>query len=144
MADGKLPETRVLVCGGRDYATHRHDFNHQRFMTAELFRVLDEVHTSVNIGCIIQGVGGNADRLAADWAQGKMIPCVYWPARWQHEGDSAGPRRNAKMLTLLPQLVVAFPGGPGTKNMCELAQRAGVLVWSYTTSAKFKMPKAPL
>lgn len=42
---------------------------------------------------------------------------------------AAGPMRNAAMLAKYkPHRVVAFPGGDGTKNMIELAEREGVEV----------------
>jgi len=40
----------------------------------------------------------------------------------------AGPERNAAMLGLGPDLVVAFPGGSGTAGMVRLAKAAGVEV----------------
>jgi len=50
-------------------------------------------------------------------------------AQWDKYGKAAGYRRNARMLEHpAPDLVVAFPGGPGTANMVMLAKRAGIPV----------------
>lgn len=56
------------------------------------------------------------------------------PAQWTKYDNSAGPIRNALMVDpehmgqFLPERVVAFPGGPGTANMCKLAHYAGIPV----------------
>ena len=44
-------------------------------------------------------------------------------------GAAAGPVRNGEMLSRgKPDVVIAFPGGRGTANMCEQAMTAGVRV----------------
>lgn len=49
-------------------------------------------------------------------------------ANWEAFGAAAGPVRNRWMLDLEPDLVIAFPGGKGTKNMIEQAKKRGVPV----------------
>lgn len=50
-------------------------------------------------------------------------------ADWEDLGRKAGPIRNQRMLDDgRPELVVAFPGGPGTAHMCRIAREAGVEV----------------
>lgn len=54
------------------------------------------------------------------------------PEMWRRLGPSEGPRRNSRMLAKEPRptLVIALPGGPGTKNMVTQARKAGVrVVW---------------
>ena len=48
---------------------------------------------------------------------------------WDELGKKAGPLRNQRMLEEgKPELVVAFPGGGGTKDMVRRAVKAGVSV----------------
>jgi hypothetical protein len=51
------------------------------------------------------------------------------PAKWKQYGNWAEMNRNIKMLVEhRPDLVIAFPGGSGTANMCRLAEDDGVPV----------------
>lgn len=118
---------KVLVCGGRNYK----DKN-------KVFDTLDRLHNQRPIEMIVHGGAGGydersepygADQIAEEWAALNKIPTSVYNADWKNEGRSAGPKRNARMLQQeLPHGVVAFPGGPGTKNMIELAEKAGVPV----------------
>jgi hypothetical protein len=57
--------------------------------------------------------------------------CEVYRAEWSTHGRSAGPRRNALMLDReRPVLVVAFPGGTGTRDMVRRARAAQVPVLS--------------
>jgi len=48
---------------------------------------------------------------------------------WDELGKKAGPLRNQRMLDEgKPDLVVAFPGGGGTKDMVRRAVSAGVAI----------------
>lgn len=110
---------RVLVCGGRN------------FDDADLVRrTLDAIHSETPISVIIEGGASGADRLAFRWAsEGNRCGTETYAADWPGLGRSAGPRRNAKMLSDgKPDLVVAFPGGNGTLDMVTKARRAGVRV----------------
>ncbi|HVM95122.1 MAG TPA: hypothetical protein VMT89_01980, partial [Candidatus Acidoferrales bacterium] len=50
-------------------------------------------------------------------------------ADWRRNGRAAGPIRNQQMLTEgKPDLVVAFPGGRGTRDMVNKAKAANVAV----------------
>jgi hypothetical protein len=110
---------RLLVCGGRDFT--------RRVL---LFKTLDDLHAQHQFRDFIQGGARGADALAKLWA--KTHPeIVRWECRanWTAYGNAAGPIRNTKMLTWLPDLVVAFPtGGPGTADMMTKARSAGVPV----------------
>lgn len=111
--------TRVLVCGGRDYAD-----------TDRVFAVLDVVRQHVGPLTIIQGGAGGADRSARRWAQqhrGTVL--VTENADWRQYGRAAGPLRNAKMIAEhRPDVVLAFPGGRGTADMVRKARAAGIEV----------------
>lgn len=104
---------RVLVCGGRGFAD-----------TDAMTAALGPLHPEI----VIHGGASGADALAGAWAAGRNVPCMVFPAHWV-QGRSAGPRRNAWMVTYgKPDLVVAFPGGRGTENMVRTARAAGVEV----------------
>ena len=109
---------KVLVCGGRDYKD-----------TAKLFLVLDKLHEETPISLVIQGKANGADSLAKQWAELREIDCDSYPAKWSEHGKFAGPTRNIEMLQKgKPDLVVAFPGGNGTRHMVNISKNAKVKV----------------
>jgi len=108
---------RVIVCGGRNFMDWDRGY-------AEL----DRIHAERPIQIVIHGNARGADSMADCWARRRKIPCWPVPAEWSRYGKSAGPKRNAKMLGLKPQQVIAFPGGSGTRDMVKRARAAGVEV----------------
>jgi predicted polyphosphate/ATP-dependent NAD kinase len=122
---------RVLVTGGRDYQDR-----------ATVYRVLDELHASRGIECVIEGGATGADEAAALWAENTdQIHHVQVPANWKLHGKAAGPIRNAEMLRHNPSLVIAFPGGKGTADMVAKARRAKVEVWTVAVPARSAVPQ---
>jgi hypothetical protein len=110
--------TRLLVTGGRIYWDEE-----------ELYRVLDEIAEQRHISVLIHGDAAGADTLAGSWARDRGIPIIAVPADWQRHGRRAGPIRNRLMLEQCgPDLVVAFQGGRGTRDMIRIAQQAGIEV----------------
>lgn len=106
--------TRVLVCGGRNYA----DANR---MYAEL--------SALDITCLAHGGARGADWLAHEYTTNFNLNEREFPADWEQYGKAAGPIRNQQMLDeFKPELVVAFPGGKGTAHMVAIARKAGVPV----------------
>ena len=106
----------VLVCGGRDYTDEK-----------RLFDLLDFNRGKIRM--IVHGAAKGADTLAGKWAATRLVPCLRVPAEWEKFGKRAGAVRNRLMLALVEvDLVVAFPGGAGTKMMMELARKDGVRV----------------
>jgi len=104
---------RVLICGGRD------------FSNLDLFnKVMQQVQPWLAKDfCIINGFARGADRMAHIWAFDKGVPSLCVPANWNYYGSKAGSIRNEWMLEYCnPDLVIAFPGGSGTKNMILLAK----------------------
>ena len=74
---------------------------------------------------------GGADILAENWAKKNEIPYFGFPARFATgtRGSAEGPLRNQRMLDIVkPDLVVAFPGGRGTKNCVEEAEKRGIKI----------------
>lgn len=110
--------TRVLVCGGRDFADQ-----------ALLFGALDMQAKTVGIQTILQGGADGADHLARLWCHSRQCRMENYPAKWKQYGRSAGPRRNQQMLEEgKPDIVFAFAGGRGTADMMRRAKAAGVSV----------------
>lgn len=98
---------KVLVSGGRKYSNIN-----------RLFEYLDELDEEIVISEIIQGGATGADSLAKRWADAKGIPTQTFMADWARYGNGAGNIRNQEMLDVAkPDLVVAFPGNEGTKDM---------------------------
>ena len=76
---------------------------------------------------IAHGDAPGADTMAGNWANWHLIKVTRFPAEWRKYGKSAGPVRNQKMIDEgKPDLVVAFPGGNGTADMCRRAGDAGI------------------
>jgi hypothetical protein len=55
------------------------------------------------------GDGKGADRLAAAWAERRMVPQIAFSLD-SRLGQRAGFKRNEQMLSLKPRYLVAFPG----------------------------------
>jgi len=109
---------RVLVCGGRDYSDE-----------ATLNSTLSELHRDIGFHTLVHGDASGADRLAGLWANANgKVKVETYPANWSKHGKSAGPKRNALMLSSDIDLVVAFSGGRGTSDMIRKAKAAGVQV----------------
>ena len=109
---------RVLVCGGRNY----HDQEH-------VWTTLSELNAKQPIGLLIHGAATGADRLAQAWALSRLIPDREFDSNWPKYGGAAGEIRNRHMIDEgKPDLVVAFPGGPGTTDLVQRAKLHGVKV----------------
>ena len=117
----ETPPIRVLICGGRDWT--RHDAT---------FKLLDDYHQAHPISVVIHGAARGADTLANEWAQSRGIPIIPFPVtsqEWRTIGRSAGHVRNQRMLDQgKPDVVIAFPGGNGTRGMKQKARTARVPV----------------
>jgi hypothetical protein len=108
--------TRVLVCGGRDFADR-----------AVLEAFLSNLHRVCGIALVIAGGARGADTMAEEWAKAQGIACEIYMADWDGLGSKAGPIRNQRMLHEgKPDLVIAFPGGRGTADMVRRAREAGI------------------
>lgn len=123
----------VLVTGGRRYSDR-----------ALVFQTLSSLDPAVSL--VVHGACGyrkggprhshdglkGADKHADDWASVMGVPCVRVPADWDKDGKAAGPLRNHRMVEFIAGLqtingalvrVVAFPGGSGTQNCIDRAQK---------------------
>jgi hypothetical protein len=112
---------RVLVCGGRDFDD-----------VGLMISALDRLHTEKFFTVLIHGNARGADRMADAWAWCRGVPREPYEVpqgEWDELGKKAGPLRNQRMLDEgKPDLVVAFPGAGGTKDLVRRAVKAGVPV----------------
>lgn len=117
---------RVCVTGGRTFTD-----------TAWLHAGLDLLHQVGGITEIIEGGAPGADVRAGEWSTrrlGKKATVVE--AEWEKysrglkagQKNPAGIIRNAEMVKLKPDVVLATPGGVGTADMVKQSQRAGLKV----------------
>lgn len=130
---------KLLVCGGRTFGdaplvmpqsvelqrAARERAEQERRL---IWSFLIDFHQSTPVSLLIHGDARGADRAAGKWAQDAGVQEVICPANWKHFERRAGFLRNKAMLLLQPDLVVAFPGGSGTEDMCRQAEVAGVPV----------------
>lgn len=112
---------RVLVCGGRDFMDS--DF---------IWNKLHELNSSEGpFTTIIHGYASGVDTQAGIWANMMNIPVLGFRAEWEKYGPPAGMMRNGRMLRDgKPDLIIAFPGGKGTRNMKQQAREAGIKILS--------------
>ena len=123
---------RVLVCGGRDFDD-----------AGLMISVLDRLHTEKFFTVLIHGNARGADRIADAWASCRGIPREPYEVpqgEWDEIGKKAAPLRNQRMLDEgKPDLVVAFPGGGGTK---DIVRRAWSVEHSITLAARSTLCEA--
>src|SRR5688572_25033460 len=133
----------VLVCGGRNHSNY-----------ALIWDTLDQLHAERGITRIVHGAGGNVDMSADAWAKSRKVEVKPYPADWTDisrpdaviriRRDGAkydakqGINRNQEMLDKEDiALVVAFPGGPGTRDMVARSRRAGIDVMAIPDPGRF-------
>ncbi len=114
----------ILVTGGRDFDDVR-----------RINKALLPYRSVGNI--LITGAARGADSIAeATWKRWQL-PYVGVPAFWDRAGRAAGQARNHQMIVgnslaphahLVPDVVVAFPGGRGTAGCIEQAGEYGIEV----------------
>lgn len=118
---------RVIVTGSRGWTDRDR-------LEKELGELVDRLYPGEAF-CIVHGAcPDGADALAAEWAA--LRPWVIeerHPAEWERFGKSAGYRRNAEMVALDADVVLAFitPGCKGTVHTAALAQDAGLEVRAF-------------
>ena len=121
--DEKEPRVKVLVTGGRKYGHKNTD------AVMLLNDELDQLHAMLGITDLAHGAAEGADSLADQWAVANKVRVHRFKADWDKYGLAAGPARNELMYKVFkPDLVVAFPGGSGTENMCKVATLGGTNV----------------
>lgn len=121
---------RLLVTGGRTYGVPLVDATPEQVALARAQRdLLRQLLYSLDPLVVIEGAAKGADQLAYEWAREGRVRHCRFRAEWSRYGKFAGLRRNATMLREgKPDVVLAFPGGRGTRDMIDRARKAGVPV----------------
>lgn len=109
---------KVLICGDRDWWNCR--------------KIAKRILELPSCAVVIHGACRGADRIAGNAAFNRGLVVREYPAQWKKYGPAAGPIRNKRMLDEKPDLVIAFHSNlddsRGTKNMVNLARKAGIEV----------------
>lgn len=106
----KNPPFQVIFTGGRTYMNPR-----------KVFRILNYLGVGL---AIVGDCPTGLDKYVRELCDYKE-----YKADWETEGLAAGPIRNRKMLEENRDcLVIAFPGGKGTKNCIKTARSLGMTV----------------
>lgn len=97
-----MKKKKVIVTGGRDYND---------------FAMISDTLDLINPDIVVQGGAKGADLQARYWASLAKKEVITYEADWS-QGKKAGPLRNKKMVEehCDADVLVAFPGGAGTKN----------------------------
>lgn len=111
---------RVLICGSRDWQ--------------DLGAIFNRVAGLGPKDIVIHGGAVGADRLAEQAARQLGHHTAEVRPLWDHFGKRAGHIRNAAMLDLQPDLVLAFQrnGSKGTQGTIDEARKRGVEVEVFT------------
>jgi len=107
----------MIIAGGRDYHLSKDDRAR-----------LDELPVRE----VVSGGSAGADKAGEEWAKSRGIPVKRFPADWKRYGRVAGPRRNREMAEYA-EAAVLFPGGRGTASMRREAEKAGLLIYDFST-----------
>ncbi len=108
---------RVLVCGGCDLDPE------------EWARVVELQLKALDATVVITGNARGGDRAGNLAAEALALPLMLFPAHWRSLDKSAGVIRNGWMLQHgKPDFVIALPGGRGTQDMVQRAEKAGIPV----------------
>jgi glutathione S-transferase len=131
--------TTAIICGGRSYglvpdhilASLRSRYEEQaRRERDRIEQILDAAVVRLDLRYLAMGDATGADAFAAAWAERRAMPFKVYEADWSLPNNSGGPIRNKAMLDeAKPDYVIAFPGSKGTRNMCSIAEKAGVKVY---------------
>lgn len=119
---------KLGVCGGRVGSVKRQAWQVLDAVYAQYFIVAE----SMEIG---HGGAPGYDRASGSWAAARRMPCTVIPVNGLLDGykDDAPKQRNRRILDWLldtndKRALLAFPGGPGSRDMVQIAHDAGVLI----------------
>lgn len=124
---------KVIIAGNRY-------FNDWEFFKSIVDKILKNV-TDIEIvsgECIFgkktfvrsDGIGVcGADGMGERYANLKGYPVKHFPAKWDEQGKSAGPKRNKEMAEYADALIAFWNGkSTGTKNMIDISTKLGLKI----------------
>ena len=106
---------KVLCCGGRDF---------------DDIDLVESTLRDLAMSELIHGAANGADQTCAKYClENKNCKITEVPADWDAFGKSAGHKRNAEMIAMEPDFVVAFWDGKskGTKGTIDLARKEKII-----------------
>jgi hypothetical protein len=110
--------SRVVVSGSRDWQI--------------LSPILDRLAKLPKLSTVITGGAEGVDKMAAVAAKTLGHDLIEIHANWKGRGKPAGPFRNARMLDMKPDLLLAFhedfEKSKGTKDCIRQAKDRGIPV----------------
>ena len=104
----------IWVAGGRG-------FDKREWMSMELAELPPSA-------LLITGAARGADLMAEDLWRRSQRPYIGIPAAWDAQGKAAGVIRNQVIAYLEPDELVVFPGGRGTRDAVERADKHNIPV----------------
>jgi len=118
----------VIIAGGRDFVPNS---DHANWLVEWLIELDPDL--------VITGGAPGADSFGDTVASHIQMNTLVIPADWKTLGKAAGPIRNKKMAELADLLLV-FPGGTGTDNMCNVMalQKKRIIYYDNDWSPHFK------
>jgi YspA, cpYpsA-related SLOG family len=107
---------RILICASQHYDDRQ-----------TVYSVLELLNLAHEIEAVIHGDETIADEIASQWALDNDIEVIKFPAGWRGHRKKAKTIANAAMLRFgKPDLVVVFSVGPKSREVIDLAARAGL------------------
>lgn len=94
-----------------------------------------------SVTCVVSGGARGADKCGETLAANLGIQVDIYQPEWSRYGKQAGPVRNREMAKNAEGLIAVWDGlSRGTKNMIDLAKRAGLRVFVLQTSNDQTIP----
>lgn len=121
------PFYRILVTGSRDWVN-------QQTVHEALADAVRDLPPEREVVIVHGACPTGADHMAHYWARRYGAIVDAHPANWQLEGKRAGFIRNARMVRLGADIVLAFirNGSRGASHTARLAEQAGIPVRRFT------------
>lgn len=114
----EIPEFKLIVAGGRDFA----DYLRLEKMLVQLAETTYKDHAI----SIVSGMARGADALAVHFAREYNVMLYAFPADWDTHDKAAGFIRNGEMAQFSDGLLAFWDGkSRGTRHMINLMKRIG-------------------
>lgn len=108
----------IAVTGGRDYTDME-----------KVYERMTHYHHRLRFTHVVHGGATGLDSIVDAWCDTKRgVQSVLCRAHWKRDGKGAGPIRNSMMAIIRPTVLLAFPGGTGTRDMVRTCKAYGTRV----------------